>query len=286
VAYRDSSEQRERARRAAQVFTEHAQRFHSRPAESEHRWARDQWSTPEEQAPAMSFVVPDPDTNQPQIVQRAPSALKRAARFRDGLPPPPLPQPESAYPQYTPPPRAQLLDQQLVDQGVTQPFRPGQPRVQGRSRPTPPLSYEQSVYSPAVPYAERVTPSLIPPDLEEQEAPLSPSQKKRRRRQKAQAAKRGAPFPLPADQPLRATPQQQTQSPTRQNGVHPTPGLENAPRVCGDETLAETRPGGPAIRLRCGITQLPHTGQAHIMKLNDVSNTGTDIFVGWWRAGE
>jgi hypothetical protein len=53
VAYRDSSEQRERARRATQVLLEHAQRFHYGPSqESEHRWARSQWSTPEEQAPA------------------------------------------------------------------------------------------------------------------------------------------------------------------------------------------------------------------------------------------
>jgi hypothetical protein len=274
VAYRDSSEQREKARRATQVLLEHSQRHYGPPQESEYRWARSQWSTPEEQAPAQSFVVPDPDTNQPQIVQRAPSALKRAARFRDGLPPPPLPQPASAYPQYTPPPRAQLLDQRLVDQGITQPFRP-KPSVQ---RVTSAL--REQAYRPA--------PSLqplIPDDLEgpTNDAPLSPSQKKRRRRQKAQAAKRGAPFPLPQDQPLTSTPQQ---TKPRQNGVHPTPGLERAPRVCGDEELAETRPGGPLIRLRCGITQLPHTGQAHIMKLEAANGSETDIFIGWWRAGE
>jgi hypothetical protein len=284
--YRDSDTQRERARRATQVFQEHAQRFHSRPAESEHRWARDQWSTPEEQAPAMSFVVPDPDTNQPQIVQRAPSTStqRRSARFRDGLPPPPLPQPESAYPQYTPPPRAQLLDQALVDQGITQPFRPAQGVVRP-SRTSIRNSFQGASELQPVP-----TPGprpLIPDDLEAQEAPLSPSQKKRRRRAKAQAAKRGAPFPLPVDQPLRATPQQTRPQPqARQNGVHPTPGLENAPRVCGDEELAETRPGGPIIRLRCGITQLPHTGQAHIMKLEAANGSSTDIFIGWWRAGE
>jgi hypothetical protein len=251
----------------------------------------------------MSFVVPDPDTNQPQIVQRAPSALKRAARFRDGLPPPPLPQPESAYPQYTPPPRAQLLDQRLVDQGITRPFRPGQ-RPQPQPQASPPASYpehglfrpdaggrllDRTVYAAppqAVPVASssyELRMELVPADLEEQEAPLSPSQKKRRRRQKAQAAKRGAPFPLPQDQPLAATPQT---TKARANGVRPTPGQERAPRVCGDEELAETRPGGPLIRLRCGITQLPHTGQAHIMKLEAAGGSPTDIFIGWWRAGE
>jgi hypothetical protein len=306
VAYRDSSEQRERARRATQVFTEHAERFHGRPQESEHRWARDQWSTPEEQAPAMSFVVPDPDTNQPQIVQRTPSALKRAARFRDGLPPPPLPQPASAYPQYTPPPRAQLLDQRLVDQGITRPFQPpGVRRAEGPRRlplSAPSPSYEQGVFDTGVDarmiervqFAQPVQYSaapgpypLIPDDLEgpTNDAPLSPSQKKRRRRQKAQAAKRGAPFPLPQDQPLAATPQT-TKARSHTNGVRPTPGLEAAPRVCGDEELAETRPGGPLIRLRCGITQLPHTGQAHIMKLEAANGSQTDIFIGWWRAGE
>jgi hypothetical protein len=225
----------------------------------------------------MSFVVPDPDTNQPQIVQRAPSALKRAARFRDGLPPPPLPQPESAYPQYTPPPRAQLLDQRLVDQGITQPFRP-KPTVQQATS----ALREQAYRSAPGPRP------LIPDDLEAQASrpPLSPSQKKRLRRQKAAAAKRGAPFPLPADQPLTSTPQQTTQTRPTRNGVHPTPGLEPAPRICGDEELAETRPGGPLIRLRCGITQLPHTGQAHIMKLEAANGSTTDIFIGWWRAGE
>jgi hypothetical protein len=242
----------------------------------------------------MSFVVPNPDTNQPQIVQRAPSALKRAARFRDGLPPPPLPQPESAYPQYTPPPRAQLLDQRLVDQGITQPFRPGNPAPYRQDRPVP---YAQASaefrngYAQAEQAAVRIPPlipspgPLIPDDLEgpTNDAPLSPSQKKRRRRQKAAAAKRGAPFPLPQDQPLAATPQT---TKARTNGVRPTPGLEAAPRVCGDEELAETRPGGPLIRLRCGITQLPHTGQAHIMKLEAAGGSSTVIFIGWWRAGE
>jgi hypothetical protein len=291
VAYRDSSEQRERARRATQVFQDHAQRFHGRPPESEHRWARNEWQTPEEQAPAMSFVVPDPDTGASQIVQRAPSALKRAARFRDGLPPPPLPQPESAYPQYTPPPRAQLLDQALVDQGITQPFRP-KPTLQQATSALRAQATEHGVFNTGtdarmiervqfaqpVQYRQSSSPGphpLIPDDLVAQasQPPLSPSQKKRLRRQKAAAAKRGAPFPLPQDQPLTATPQQ---TKPRQNGVHPTPGLENAPRVCGDEELAETRPGGPIIRLRCGITQPPHTGQAHIMKLEAANGSQTD----------
>jgi hypothetical protein len=225
-------------------------------------------------------VVPDPDTGTSQIVQRAPSAQRRSARFRDGLPPPPLPQPESAYPQYTPPPRAQLLDQRLVDQGITQPFRP----TPGAARPVRTTIRNDFLNAEEL----RPVPSprkLLPDDLEAQasQPPLSPSQKKRLRRQKAAAAKRGAPFPLPQDQPLTATAQT---TKTRANGVRPTPGLEAAPRVCGDEELAETRPGGPLIRLRCGITQLPHTGQAHIMKLEAANGSETDIFIGWWRAGE
>jgi hypothetical protein len=167
------------------------------------------------------------------------------------------PQPREDYPQYLPPPRAQLVDPDILEGRVAS-RRESAARdvVNGYAR------------------AEQTALGIPPPEpLSPAHATLTPSQKKRLRRKRAAAARSQAPFPLPQDDPR-----------TNQNGVHPTPGREHLPTLCPDEVLAEASYQGQKITLRfkCIVDVWPHTGQPHMLRLAS-PDPDAQVFAGWWK---
>jgi hypothetical protein len=127
-----------------------------------------------------------------------------------------------------------------------------------------------------------IDPNRLASLLPEPTSGLSPSQKKRLRRKKKKlgtSAPRPAPYPLQVDQSRPAS-----ILPPTNGAVHPS-HPEVRQTACDAEVLVQM-PDGSVHRVRCPLTPFPHPNQPHLVQLRSATNDGTEIFLGFWMAGE
>jgi hypothetical protein len=308
--YIDADDQRQKARWAEQRLLEHS--------ESRQPCPPSRRSATEEDDPVAASLPPVFRREGQYQTARDTSIERRAARFRDGLPPPPPPEPlGDGVPRMLRPASPPLLDQRLLDRGVAIPVEPvssAQP-VQSMppmiALPQADQAYREDESEPQyrmtpqglVPVVNTAAaPPLVPtkdltwgnafidpnqlvivlPDIDA--ASLSPSQKKRLRRKKKKlstGASRPAPYPLQIDQ---SRPVVSAPPPATNGAVHPSHS-EIRQTACDAEVLVQM-PDGSVHRVRCPLTPFPHPNQPHLVQLRSAQGDGAEIFLGFWMAGE
>lgn len=258
----DAGEQREKARRAEQQLLLHDQvRQPAQHSQAYRSWYRNGDAYDEDDRPD---ALPPVFRRDGEVVASRPTSVdKRAIRFRDGLPPPPLVlPPDSETPRYLPPPAAALVPQELFDAGLD-------PRI-GYPPPVPMLP--SVAVSTGLEGNRFAQPFVEPPSSPTGVEPaLTPSQKKRLRKLKAkQRALREAGASLLSPPPPTYTDPQYD------------PAIAQHQCDAGVMVVIEGRP----TIFRCPLSPFPHPGQPHFVKLQPVEQDGTEIFVGWWNPGE
>lgn len=279
--YVDADDQRARARRAEQRLRERDQNRPIRP-----RAYDPSDDTAESSLPPVfrkeGYYAAGRDT----------SVERRAARFRDGLPPPPPPTFDQIgeIPRLLPPSLPALVPpDQFGMPAPTGQVVPGYPPTyQDRPPlPEPPEPQYRLTAQGLVPYAPlppEVQPRLSAPVPPNGLAPLTPSQKKRLRRKRKREADgtagltspRPAPFPLAVDL--------QTNGYGLPSAVFPT-HPEITQTRCEAEVLVRM-PNGSTHRLVCPLQPFPHPNQPHMIQLPSAQQDGAEIFIGFWMPGE
>lgn len=261
--YIDADEQRARARRLEARLLEHSENRRPRPRP---RYDEDE-DDPRSSLPPVFRKDGEIQTSRDTSLER------RASRFRDGLPPPPMPVHPDEVPRLLPPQGMQLMDQALFDQGITVPTAP--------IYPDQPVTPNLKLYPPPAP-------PTLPIDVQQvMEQPLSESQKKRRRRRKNREERRQsspAPYPLPVDAPSPASP-----SLTPQNWGPPSPSHPEITQIACDVECLVRMPNNTIHRLKCPLTPFPHPGQPHLVELRDgnpQTRGQTQIFIGFYLPGD
>lgn len=202
------------------------------------------------------------------------SVERRNARFRDGLPPPPLP------PRYS------------VEGGP-----PGLDEIPRVLRPASPPLMNQEEYDNAARIASGEAPPMT---YTMSQPPLTHSQKKRLKRKLKKQERSGqnqqqrsAPFPLQIDQQITQTIPQVSAPIQHANGY----AVEQPPEVVLPTNPEQVRQqceaaitvmfsDGSMQRLYCPLTPYPHPNQPHLVKLAVQGPAGAEAFLGFWLAGE
>lgn len=294
--YVDADDQRQKARWAEQQLLAHDERRPARP-------------------PRYDPADDEPSSGLPPVFRkegyyaasRDTSIERRASRFRDGLPPPPLLTPEmdpTAIPRLLPPSLPPLIppDQfgaplsagrQTDPQAPPDWLPPEPPEPQYRMTaqglvPTSQLRWETRLPDPSTmsvfPYSDSNRP-FEPP------VSLTPSQKKRLRRKRKKEANgtapglpgppRPAPFPLAVDMPANGHAPGLPGPPSAVFPTHP----EITQTQCSAEVLVRM-PNGSTHRLVCPLRPFPHPNQPHMIQLQSAQPDGAEIFIGFWMPGE
>lgn len=334
--YYDANEWRRHTREVEQRILQKTAEY-GRPQESEHRWASRENRQDDAELPPV-FQHPDPNSYDPQTAtfeirvpaQRPQSVDRRQARFRDthiyGPPPPPPPRLYNQLgtadgQQLSAPPRAILLDQTALNQGIRREAPPEptygdqfpthpEPQYADANELAPRTRMIQTPYGPmparsaalsnglsprAAERAARRTQGASRPmltsTLSQPPPPYPPTRAQTSPSLLPDDLSAQAP-PLTAAQKKRLRKKRAKLAQQSQNGhaetalaVRPTPNLspQQVRAQCGDESIAMLRNGGQ-LRLVCVLNPWPHIGQPHMMQLQ--SEDGTEVFVGWWRKGE
>lgn len=285
--YIDADEQRARARRMEARLLEYSENRRPRPR------------------PSYDEDDDDPRRSLPPVFRkdgeiqtsRDTSLERRASRFRDGLPPPPMPVHPDEVPRLLPPQGMQLMDQALFDQGIVVPTASINTNHFAPSYPDQPVTPEPKLYPPPAstlvpsPLASPPISSPIPPQIPmdiQQEITLSESQKKRRRRKKNREERRlssPAPYPLPVD--VQSFPASTATVP--KNWGPPSPTYPEMTQTACDAECLVQMPNGSVHRLRCPLKPFPHPGQPHLVELRDGGTSArghTQIFMGFYLPGD
>lgn len=292
--YRDLSP-RQKARMMEQNLEVHNRRRRElgleRPAQS----IRTPWDRGVDDTPAPAFYrddegLVDPDSRPPSW-----DANRRAARYRDGPPPPPPTAPLE---------RQQLLKELERGHAFEQPPLPEDyPLTRQNRRPqrlVPPEVFEQmagqSVSAPPITGYDPGFPEGSYTVQQPGPSRLSPSQKRRLRRQKGRGQQgqqtRPAPYPLPQDTPApsyqgQSRPAQSPQAtqPSYEPGQPVEPTRPEIPLHATCNTRATLIIDGRPVQFTCTMKPYPHPGQAHIVRL-DPTPEAPEVFLGWWGPGE